>query len=187
MVSDAIFGPFPQSNGFQKDHSETPGYSIMVAPNQCYSQGSVTLSSNDFDDPPLVDYAMLSDQRDVDNAVEGVRLAREVFEHEVLSDDVATVILPDNNVQSDKELEDYVREMTSSHGYYSGTCRMGSYSDPLAVTDSQGRVWGVGHLRVIDSSLIPDAPSGPLVSVCTMLAEKICDKIEMRDMNTKSV
>ena len=88
------------------------------------------------------------------------------------------VVLPPPDVQTEDQLEGYVREMVGSHGYYEGTCKMGSYSDSMAVTDNQGRVWGVGNLRVVDSSIIPDAPSGPLVSVCTMMAEKICDVIQ---------
>ena len=106
-------------------------------------------------------------------------VARDIFQHANLSDDVAQVIMPDPSVQTHEQLEKFVRELTSSHGYYNGTCKMGSSSDPMAVTDKSGRVWGVGNLRVIDSSIIPDAPSGPLVSVCTMIAEKICDDIEM--------
>ena len=105
------------------------------------------------------------------------KVVRQIFEHEALSDDVQTIILPPPDVQTDQQLEGFVREFVGSHGYYSGTCKMGSYSDSMAVTDNQGRVWGVGNLRVVDSSIIPDAPSGPLVSVCTMMAEKISDKI----------
>jgi 5-(hydroxymethyl)furfural/furfural oxidase len=40
-------------------------------------------------------------------------------------------------------------------GHVCGTCRMGSASDPSAVTDSRGRVLGVEGLRVADTSLFP--------------------------------
>ena len=106
------------------------------------------------------------------------QVCRQVFQHQFLADDVETVVLPSPEVRSEQQLENFVREITGSHGYYSGTCKMGSYSDSMAVTDNQGRVWGVGNLRVIDSSIIPDAPSTPFLPVCTMLAEKICDAIE---------
>ncbi|XP_075248260.1 oxygen-dependent choline dehydrogenase-like [Convolutriloba macropyga] len=178
MFVDSLYGPFPGGNLFQRDHSETPGYMCAVSNAQVFSRGSVTLQSSDFKDEPLVDYDMFSDNRDVQNAIEGVKVVRQIFEHEALSDDVQTVVLPPPHVRSEQELEGFVREMVGSHGYYSGTCKMGSYSDSMAVTDNQGRVWGVGNLRVVDSSIIPDAPSGPLVSVCTMMAEKICDKIQ---------
>ncbi|XP_075247572.1 choline dehydrogenase, mitochondrial-like [Convolutriloba macropyga] len=177
MFVDSLFGPFPGGNMFQKDHSEAPGYLCGVSNTQCFSKGSVTLQNSDPKTDPLVDFGMLSDNRDVQNAIDGVKVVRQIFEHEALSDDVQTIILPPPDVQTDQQLEGFVREFVGSHGYYSGTCKMGSYSDSMAVTDNQGRVWGVGNLRVVDSSIIPDAPSGPLVSVCTMMAEKISDKI----------
>ncbi|XP_075248257.1 oxygen-dependent choline dehydrogenase-like [Convolutriloba macropyga] len=178
MFADSLFAPFPGGNKFQQDHSETPGCVGAVSNTQCFSKGSVTLRSSDPKADPLVDFGMLSDNRDVKNAIEGVKVVRQIFQHEALSDDVQMVVLPPPDVQTEDQLEGYVREMVGSHGYYEGTCKMGSYSDSMAVTDNQGRVWGVGNLRVVDSSIIPDAPSGPLVSVCTMMAEKICDVIQ---------
>jgi len=166
---------------FQRDHEATPGYTCMASTAQCYSRGSVTLQSKDFKQHPLIDYAMLTDNRDVQNSIEAVKLVQQIFQHDAFSDDVKKVTMFPRVVQTDKQFEEYVRASTGSNGYYSGTCKMGSYSDPSAVTDNQGRVWGIGSLRVVDSSIIPDAPSAPLVSVCIMLAEKICDDIESTD------
>ncbi len=54
-----------------------------------------------------------------------------------------------------------------------GTCRMGAADDPAAVTDPQGRVHGVGGLRVVDASLMPSLPRGNTNFPTMMAAEKI--------------
>lgn len=57
------------------------------------------------------------------------------------------------------------------------TCRMGPADDPLAVTDSQGRVRGVTGLRVVDASIFPTLPSGNINFPTMMVAERISDLI----------
>lgn len=61
---------------------------------------------------------------------------------------------------------------TSYHG--SGSCHMGS--DAEAVVDSQGRVRAVGHMRVVDASIMPKAATANL-NAPVMMAEKIADRI----------
>jgi choline dehydrogenase-like flavoprotein len=61
-----------------------------------------------------------------------------------------------------------------------GTCRMGPASDPLAVADDQGRVFGLQRLRVVDASLMPDLTSGNINAPVIMIAEKIADRIRGR-------
>ena len=178
MFVKGVIVPSSEENTFEKDFMPVDGYGCVTSTNQCYSRGSVTLQSADSTEDPLIDMGILSDERDVPNAIEAVKLARAVFQHEAMAQDVAQVVMPDASVETDEQLEQYVRTFTGSHGYYSGTCKMGSYADSLSVTDKQGRVWGVGKLRAVDSSIIPEATSGPITSVCTMLAEKICDVIE---------
>ena len=54
-----------------------------------------------------------------------------------------------------------------------GTCRLGAADDPAAVTDPQGRVYGVTGLRVVDASLMPSLPRGNTNLPTIMMAEKI--------------
>jgi 5-(hydroxymethyl)furfural/furfural oxidase len=52
---------------------------------------------------------------------------------------------------------------------------MGADDDPLAVTDNQGRVRGVGGLRVVDASLFPAVPCANTNFPTLMTAEKIAE------------
>lgn len=59
-----------------------------------------------------------------------------------------------------------------------GTCRMGTASDPSAVVDNHGRVYGVSGLRVADASIYPTIPRGCTHVIVIMTAEKIADAIK---------
>jgi 5-(hydroxymethyl)furfural/furfural oxidase len=59
------------------------------------------------------------------------------------------------DLQEQDALEAAVAQYALPGGHVCGTCRMGSSSDPFAVTDSRGRVFGVRGLRVADTSLFP--------------------------------
>jgi 5-(hydroxymethyl)furfural/furfural oxidase len=58
-----------------------------------------------------------------------------------------------------------------------GTCRMGTSTDPLAVVDCAGRVYGIDGLRVADASIMPTVPSGNTHLPTIMVAEKIAATI----------
>jgi len=55
------------------------------------------------------------------------------------------------------------------------TCRMGAEGDPMAVTDTLGRVRNVAGLRVVDASLFPVLPCADTNFPTLMTAEKIAD------------
>ena len=57
---------------------------------------------------------------------------------------------------------------------------MGLLEDPLAVVDSEGRVFGVENLRVVDASLMPSIPRANTNIPTIMMAEKIADVIKKR-------
>jgi 5-(hydroxymethyl)furfural/furfural oxidase len=74
-------------------------------------------------------------------------------------------------------LADYVSRTVSGTGHVCGTCRMGSPSNPLAVVESNGRVIGMGGLRVADASVMPLLPRANTHLPTVMVAEKISDAI----------
>ncbi len=75
------------------------------------------------------------------------------------------------------EAEAFIRKAAVGVWHASCTCRMGTHNDPMAVTDSQGRVYGIIGLRVVDASIFPVVPSANTNIPTIMTAEKIADTI----------
>jgi 5-(hydroxymethyl)furfural/furfural oxidase len=83
----------------------------------------------------------------------------------------------DQVMGDDDALEEFVKKNTIGVWHASCTCRMGRPDDPMAVTDTQGRVKGVQGLRVVDASLFPIVPCANTNFPTLMTAEKISEAI----------
>jgi len=81
----------------------------------------------------------------------------------------------DQLMTDDDALESFIRGASIGVWHATCTCRMGADDDPMAVTDSQGRVRGVAGLRVVDASLFPAVPCANTNFPTLMTAEKISD------------
>ncbi len=80
-------------------------------------------------------------------------------------------------LDDEKRLETFVRSTTMGIKHLSCTCRMGRNDDPLAVTTADGRVKGIGGVRVVDASSMPSLPRANTNLATLMLAEKLSDAI----------
>lgn len=80
-------------------------------------------------------------------------------------------------IKDDAAIEKFARETVLGNWHACCTCRMGASSDPGAVVDSQGRVYGVEGLRVVDASIMPSVPCANTNLTTIMIAEKISDAI----------
>jgi 5-(hydroxymethyl)furfural/furfural oxidase len=80
-------------------------------------------------------------------------------------------------MRDDEQLEAFVRKATIGVWHASCSARMGADGDPMAVTDTQGRVRGVAGLRVVDASIFPLVPCANTNFPTLMTAEKIADVI----------
>jgi 5-(hydroxymethyl)furfural/furfural oxidase len=86
--------------------------------------------------------------------------------------------LDTKGLSQDREaLLEFVRSEVSGVYHPVGTCRMGRENDPQAVVDSDGRVFGVQGLRVVDASIMPTIPRGNTNIPTIMVAEKMSDQI----------
>ena len=88
---------------------------------------------------------------------------------------------PGAKVQTDDEIDDFVKRKVESAYHPCGTCKMGDASDPLAVVDPETKVIGLEGLRVVDTSIMPRVTTGNLNAPAIMIGEKASDMILGKD------
>ena len=106
-----------------------------------------------------------------------VRLTREIFAQQAFDRYRGREIQPGADVQTDDEIDAFIRAKVESAYHPSCTCKMGTQDDPMAVVDAEARVIGIEGLRVVDSSIMPSITTGNLNAPTIMLAEKVADHI----------
>jgi choline dehydrogenase len=139
------------------------------------SVGHVELRSADPDAPPRIFARLLGAQEDIDATVAALKVARRMFATLAFRPYFEGMCSPGPEMQSDAELEAYVRQTAGPAYHPVGTCRMGP--DPMAVVDDRLRVRGIMGLRVADASVMPRMPSGNTNAPSVMIGEKAADLI----------
>jgi choline dehydrogenase len=160
-----------------KAAAEGHGFQAHVGPMRSTSRGAVSLRSGDPADAPKIVFNYMSQDRDWEEFRNCIRLTREIFAQEAFKPFVKGEIQPGTDVQTDDELDAFIRDHAESAYHPCGTCRMGRADDPDAVVDPQGRVIGVDGLRVADSSIFPRITNGNLNAPSIMVGEKMSDHI----------
>ena len=153
------------------------GFQAHVGPMRSKSRGYVKLRSKDARAKPRIRFNYLSQPDDLAEFRAGLRLAREIFAQKAFDPYRGREIQPGKDVQTDDEIDAFVRSKVESAYHPSCSCKMGRSSDPMAVVDPEGRVYGVEALRVIDSSVMPSITTGNLNAPTIMLAEKMADHV----------
>jgi choline dehydrogenase len=153
------------------------GFQAHVGPMRSKSRGHVRLASADVRDKPKILFNYLSHPDDLEEFRAGLRLTREIFAQKAFDPYRGREIQPGKDVQSDDEIDSFVRSKVESAYHPSCSCKMGRSSDPMAVVDPEGRVYGVEALRVIDSSVMPSITTGNLNAPAIMVAEKMADHV----------
>jgi len=157
--------------------AEGHGYQAHVGPMRSASRGAVTLRSADPLDSPKIQFNYMSKPEDWEDFRNCIRLTREIFGQEAFAPYAGKEIQPGSGVQTDDELDDFIREHVESAFHPCGTARMGSVDDPMAVVDRECRVIGVEGLRLADSSIFPRITNGNLNGPAIMVGEKASDHI----------
>lgn len=107
-----------------------------------------------------------------------VKLSREIFAQKAFNEFRGPEVQPGSHVQSDEDIDAFVRRKADSAYHPSCTCKMGQGSDSNAVVDPQTKVIGIENLRVVDASIMPSIVSGNLNAPTIMVAEKAADIIK---------
>jgi choline dehydrogenase len=139
------------------------------------SRGHVTLRSANPNDSPKVTLNFMKERVDREATRDGLRMLRKVYNTTPLSEMIASEIMPGPDVNTDDELDAYIRKMAEVCHHPVGTCSMGINGQ--SVVDPELRVHGLEGLRVVDASVMPLVPSGNTNAPTIMIAEKASDMI----------
>ena len=156
------------------------GFQVHVGHNKPRSRGTVRARTPSVQDKPEIIFNYLQQQEDIEAFRACVRLTREIIGQAAMDAYRGPEIQPGEAVQSDEEIDAFVRGAVESAYHPSCACRMGE--DDMAVVDSETRVRGIESLRVVDSSIFPTIPNGNLNSPTIMLAERAADIIKGKGM-----
>ena len=142
----------------------------------------MTINSTDTTDNPVVSPNWLLTETDQELAVQGFKRAREIANASGIV--LGPEFLPGPQTQTNAQILEYIRQTMAPIHHASATCKwlfqqqnrrtrlissgvMGGSNNSKAVVDSKGKVYGVGALRVVDSSTFPLLPPGhPQATVC---------------------
>ncbi|MCT8159677.1 choline dehydrogenase [Pseudoruegeria sp. SHC-113] len=157
--------------------AEGHGFQAHVGPMRSPSRGEITLKSSDPREAPRIFFNYMSCEQDWQDFRTCLRLTREIFGQEAFKPFVKHEIQPGAALQSDDELDGFIREHAESAYHPCGTCKIGAAEDTMAVVDPECRVIGVEGLRVADSSIFPRITNGNLNGPSIMVGEKASDHI----------
>jgi len=152
------------------------GFQAHVGSMRSQSKGWVRLSSSDYRDKPKIQFNYMSKDEDWEEFRAAVRLTREIFQQEAFKPFAGEELSPGADVQTDEQLDAYLKGAVESAYHPSCTCKMGS--DEMAVVDAECKVRGLNNLRIVDSSIMPSIVSGNLNAPTIMIAEKAADLIK---------
>lgn len=153
------------------------GFQAHVGPMRSGSRGWVRLASADALEKPRICFNYMSHAEDWAEMRACLRLTREIFGQPAFDRYRGREIQPGAQVQTDEQIDAFVRDRVESAYHPSCTCKMGRRDDPMAVVDAEARVIGIDGLRVVDSSIMPSITTGNLNAPTIMLAEKAADHI----------
>lgn len=139
-------------------------------------RGTIRLRSADPFEHPVIQPNYLSSREDLRVFVDSVKWARAVVQTQAFSGFYEAEVNPGAAIQTDEQIEAWVRDSLETTWHCTSTCKMGT--DEMAVVDPQLCVHGVGGLRVVDASVMPTVVGGNTNAATIMIAEKAADMMK---------
>lgn len=155
---------------------EVHGFQAHVGSMRSPSRGRIKITSRDPHQHPSILFNYMSTEQDWQEFRAAIRITREIMAQPALDSYRGEEISPGKDIQTDEQLDAFVRERAETAFHPCGSCKMGN--DEMAVVDGAGRVHGIESLRVIDASIMPNIITGNLNATTIMIAEKMADKIK---------
>ncbi len=158
-----------------RNRLEGHGFTVHACVLRPHSRGRLLLRSALPADAPRLRACYLSDARDMDTLLEGIRVSREIIRAAPFTPFRGPEIFPGEALNSRHEMEEVVRRKAETIYHPVGTCRMGG--DSKSVVDPDLRVRQMAGLRVIDASIMPRLVGGNTNAPTIMIAEKAADSL----------
>ncbi len=152
------------------------GFQVHVGPMNSDVRGSVSLKTADYRDAPRLQFNYLSTEQERREWVEAIHKTREIFKQSAFDELRGEALSPTDDIQSDEDILEFVRNHGESAYHPSCTCKMGY--DNEAVIDGEMKVHDVQGLRIVDASVFPTITNGNLNCPTIMTAEKSADLIK---------
>ena len=160
------------------------GFQVHIGHNKPRSRGWIRAVSDSPDDHPEIQFNYLEHEQDREGFRQCVRLTREIISQSAFDEYRGTEIQPGEHIQTDEDIDAFIRQSVESAYHPSCSCKMGT--DEMAVVDPQTKVRGLQSLRVVDSSIFPTIPNGNLNASTIMVAERAADLIQEADILSPS-
>lgn len=151
------------------------GIHTVAYPLRPTSRGEVLLRSTDPADMPVLKPNYRATEEDRRAMIDMVRVARQYADQQPLRDLIEVETYPGPAATSDDDLIAAYDKLGSCGFHAVGSCRMGA--DAESVVDPQLRVRGVSGLRVMDTSIFPQIPSGNTNGPTMVMAWRAADVI----------
>ncbi|MGX1808768.1 GMC family oxidoreductase [Nocardia sp. NPDC055321] len=154
-----------------------PAFTIFPSLIYPKSRGEMKLNSSDPFAAPYIDPGYLSDPRDTEFLIEGIRMIREIMDHSAIKSSWTEELAPGDSLRDENALRAELPNRVHSIYHPVGTCRMGV--DERAVVDPTLKVHGIEGLRVADASIMPSITGGNTNAPSYMIGEKCAEFIEV--------
>jgi choline dehydrogenase-like flavoprotein len=119
---------------------------------------------------PIIDGGYLKDPTDLKTLREGIKLGRQLGNRPEWGEYLGEEVYPGLDVQTDDQIDEYIKNTLHTANALVGTCKMGTGKDAVVTPDL--KVIGVSGVRVADSSTIPVIPGGQTATPTVMIAER---------------
>ena len=180
LLTAAPLGAWPYLKPFKQPFPD--GFACRTVLLHPESRGSVTLRSTDPAAAPRIHQNFLATDYDWKALRSAIRMIREIAQQPALSPFIGAEIAPGPSLNTDAEIDAFIRKTAITVHHPAGTCRMGAAGDTRAVVDGQLRVFGIDGLRVVDASVMPDLTTGNINAPVIMIAEMAADMIRGRSL-----
>ena len=160
-------------------HGNVVGLGAGLGLNLALSKGELRLRSNDYRDQPYLDYNLLDHEEDLRRYRDGVRLLVSLEDHPAMAAMIDKRVYPeDSDLELDEALNLWMKRYVGTGHHISCTAKMGPNSDPMAVVDQYGKVYGAEGLRVVDASIMPECVRANINVTVLMIGERVADFIK---------